>query len=462
MKKFLALILTGVMVTSLSVMAFAENTEPEVPTATEESEVQDESNEDEGEVQDEGNGEEGEVQDESNEDESEDLSEEDGTTEEQTEAPVVEEENEVQDKDADEESEVLSEEDSIVEEQAVVALAMEGGIEVQADEGEEESKGEGEEEPTGDDNTTSGPSIDFDKFWHLSSTPEDLEWLDNCIQANPTILDWINAGYFPAGVWDAYIAAYRNPVENNPGDEDRKEFSDLTTSDEDLKWLHDNYLQHSSNWNYIDSWNLPDGVLEAYIAKYGDPRADSSSSTGSSSSADSSSSSGEEQYDRASEEEALAVEATGVAMTTFIEASLANKSIGEYMNNAVTAAPGLDNAIPVSQGGNVIINGVPSNQTFYVLKALSGHTDSAKAHAASLGGKVLNVARIDARVSFSTATVNFYMPGVKSGQNIQVYQYDYKSGQWTSAAVAEVRNDHVVVNMTSLGVLAFIEVPAAQ
>ena len=54
------------------------------------------------------------------------------------------------------------------------------------------------------------------------------------------------------------------------------------------------------------------------------------------------------------------------------------------------------------------------------------------------------------------------MPGVTAGQNIQVYQYDYANGQWISVAVAEVREDHVVVDMTSLGVLAFFEVPAAE
>ena len=171
---------------------------------------------------------------------------------------------------------------------------------------------------------------------------------------------------------------------------------------------------------------------------------------------------GGEVYDRGSEAAALAAEASGIPMATSIAASEENKSVGEYMNNAVVAAPGLENAVPISQGGNVIINGAPSNQTFSVLKVLSGHTDAAKAQAAAIGGRVLNVARIDASVYFDTATVNFYMPGVTSGQNIQVYQYDYVSGQWISVAVAEVREDHVVVDMTSLGVLAFFEVPAAE
>ncbi|MCI9373011.1 MAG: hypothetical protein HFI52_06350 [Lachnospiraceae bacterium] len=229
-----------------------------------------------------------------------------------------------------------------------------------------------------------------------------------------------------------------------------KDLATLTTSDEDLQYLYDGAWLKGDSVD-VSSLNIPADVLDAYYAKFG---GSSSSSCGSSAE--------EEVFDRGSEAEALAIEATGIPMSTTLAAADENKSVGEYMNNAVVAAPGLDNAVPVSQGGNVIINGQPSNQTFSVLKVLSGHTESAKAQAASVGGKVLNVARIDASVYFDTATVNFYMPGVKTGQNIQVYQYDYTSGQWTGVAVAEVREDHVVVDMTSLGVLAFVEIPAAE
>ncbi len=221
-----------------------------------------------------------------------------------------------------------------------------------------------------------------------------------------------------------------------------KDLATLTTSDEDLQYLYDGAWLKGDSVD-VSSLNIPADVLDAYYAKFG---GSSSSSCGSSAE--------EEVFDRGSEAEALAIEATGIPMSTTLAAADENKSVGEYMNNAVVAAPGLDNAVPVSQGGNVIINGQPSNQTFSVLKVLSGHTESAKAQAASVGGKVLNVARIDASVYFDTATVNFYMPGVKTGQNIQVYQYD--------VAVAEVREDHVVVDMTSLGVLAFVEIPAAE
>lgn len=149
------------------------------------------------------------------------------------------------------------------------------------------------------------------------------------------------------------------------------------------------------------------------------------------------------------------------AETAVVSAAEAEgKTVGEYMNNAVTQLPGLENVTPVGQGGHVIINGAPSNQTFSVLKPVLAYVNSAKTLANGLGGRVLNVATIKASVSFNTATVNFYAKGVKAGQNIKVYQY--VNGTWVEVEVTEIRDDHVVVNMTSLGTLAFLELPAAQ
>ena len=95
----------------------------------------------------------------------------------------------------------------------------------------------------------------------------------------------------------------------------------------------------------------------------GDSSSDGSSASSGSPVFDGSSSSngGEEViYDRGSEAEALAIQATGIPMATTLAAAEENKSVGEYMNNAVVAAPGLENAVPVSQGGSVIINGQPN------------------------------------------------------------------------------------------------------
>ncbi len=154
-----------------------------------------------------------------------------------------------------------------------------------------------------------------------------------------------------------------------------------------------------------------------------------------------------------------AVTASGVSHSVAKAAAEENKTVGEYMNNAVTEVPGISSVVPLGQGGHVIINGVPSNQTFSVLKPIAENVNLAKAQAAALGGTVLNVAQISASVTgFNTATVNFYLQGIRTGQNIKVYQL--VNGQWVELTVTEIRDDHNVVDMTSLGTLAFIEVPA--
>ena len=154
-----------------------------------------------------------------------------------------------------------------------------------------------------------------------------------------------------------------------------------------------------------------------------------------------------------------AVTASGVSHSVAKAAAEENKTVGEYMNNAVTEVPGISSVVPLGQGGHVIINGVPSNQTFSVLKPIAENVNLAKAQAAALGGTVLNVAQISASVTgFNTATVNFYLQGIRTGQNSKVYQL--VNGQWVELTVTEIRDDHIVVDMTSLGTLAFIEVPA--
>lgn len=161
-------------------------------------------------------------------------------------------------------------------------------------------------------------------------------------------------------------------------------------------------------------------------------------------------------YARAAEADARAAEASGIPMATTVAARGENKTVGEYANNAVAELSGVSTVVPVAQGGNVIINGAPSNQTFSVLKPSDGALSVAKTYASNLGGALLNVVEVNASVGFQTATVNFYMPGVTAANNIKVVQWS--NGQWVDVTVAEVRADHVVVDMTSLGTIAFIEV----
>ena len=162
--------------------------------------------------------------------------------------------------------------------------------------------------------------------------------------------------------------------------------------------------------------------------------------------------------DTTSESNALEQESTGLPLPTIMAASAENKSVGEYMNNAVISTPGLPETTPVAQGGDVIIDGMVRPQTFSVKKVLPAHVNSIKSQASTMDGTVLNCVDIDGSVHFDSAIVNFYMPGVESEQNIQVYQL--VGGEWIPLNVTEIREDHVVVEMTSYGIIAFVEVPA--
>lgn len=136
-----------------------------------------------------------------------------------------------------------------------------------------------------------------------------------------------------------------------------------------------------------------------------------------------------------------------------------DKLVGEYMADAITGIWAMDKVTPVAQGGKVILDGKESNVTFPVQKPELSRVYSAKDYAATLGGTVLNVVKIETHVGFGVANVNFYMPGITGNENIHVYQYNEGTNTWAELNVTEKRLDHVVVDMTSTGVLAFIVTP---
>ena len=161
-----------------------------------------------------------------------------------------------------------------------------------------------------------------------------------------------------------------------------------------------------------------------------------------------------------------AVTASSVPHSVAKAAADENKTIGEYMNNAVTGIWAMDKVIPVAQGGGVVVDGVKTNLTFSVLKPELRRVYTIKDAAAAMGGTVLNVVKvgIPAELRFETANVNFYTPGIVDGQNVKVFQYAYSEGDddiWNELNVTEVREDHVVVDIPNNGgVIAFVEVPA--
>lgn len=133
-------------------------------------------------------------------------------------------------------------------------------------------------------------------------------------------------------------------------------------------------------------------------------------------------------------------------------------SAGEYYNNAVVSAPGVENAMPVGQGGKIMINGVVTNMTASLAKADKATAEGAKAQAGALGGTLLNVVKVSfPGVNYHTATINFYLKGLANGTKVVVKQL--VNGVWVDVEVVEVREDHVVLNLTSAGAVAFVQLP---
>lgn len=130
-------------------------------------------------------------------------------------------------------------------------------------------------------------------------------------------------------------------------------------------------------------------------------------------------------------------------------AAALNKSAGEYYNNAVVETPGIEEATPVAQGGNLIVDGVVTNITAVINKVDIAFVDSVRA---VTEGTVLNV--VDVRFPVKEATINFYMPGVTADAQITALQY--ADGVWTDVEVKEVRADHVILTLTRNGRVAFI------
>lgn len=132
------------------------------------------------------------------------------------------------------------------------------------------------------------------------------------------------------------------------------------------------------------------------------------------------------------------------------DAQAANKTVGEYYNNAVLNTPGIEAATPVAQGGNLVVDGKVTNMTASISKVSVAFVDSVRA---AQEGTVLNV--VDVRFPAKEAVIGFYMPGVTDGANIAAVQYT--DGAWVDVDVKEVRADHVTLDLKNNGIVAFLE-----
>ena len=133
-------------------------------------------------------------------------------------------------------------------------------------------------------------------------------------------------------------------------------------------------------------------------------------------------------------------------------------SAGEYYNNTVVTTPGVENAMPVGQGGKIVVNGVATNLTATLSKVDKDLAADAVSQAAALGGSLLNVISISLpNANFNVATVNFYLKGLAGGTKVVAKQLI--NGVWVDVEIVEIREDHVVLNLTGSGAIAFVALP---
>ncbi len=136
-------------------------------------------------------------------------------------------------------------------------------------------------------------------------------------------------------------------------------------------------------------------------------------------------------------------------------ASAENKSVAEYVNNAVVSTPGLPTADtkPVAQGGKIFVNGVATNMTVTLGKVNAATVKSAKA---AVEGTIVNIVNAKLPVAKgNTVTVNFYVKGLAGTENMTAYQLI--DGVWTQITIKELRLDHIVLDLTQSGPVMFVQ-----
>ena len=66
-----------------------------------------------------------------------------------------------------------------------------------------------------------------------------------------------------------------------------------------------------------------------------------------------------------------------------------NMSAGEFYNNAVVSTPGIENAVTVGQGGNLIVDGQVTNMSATITKVTNrAYVDSVRINPASINSLI--------------------------------------------------------------------------
>lgn len=137
-------------------------------------------------------------------------------------------------------------------------------------------------------------------------------------------------------------------------------------------------------------------------------------------------------------------------------ASDAEKSLPEYVANAVCDMEGIDAVSTVASASNLVTEGKTTKATCVVGKVETGAIKYAQQKAAAVGGNMLAVVELSAPgVKLVDAQVTLNIVGVKAGDAVSVYKS--VKGEWTAVDVVAVADDAVTIKFDSKGIYTLIK-----
>lgn len=137
-------------------------------------------------------------------------------------------------------------------------------------------------------------------------------------------------------------------------------------------------------------------------------------------------------------------------------ATEAEKSLPEYVANAVSEMDGIDSIATIASASNLVTEGKVTNATCVVNKVETGAIKYAQDKAAAVGGNMLAVAELSAPgVNLVDAQVTLTVVGVKAGDAVTAYKS--VKGEWVAVDVVAVADDAVTIKFDDKGIYTLIK-----
>lgn len=133
-----------------------------------------------------------------------------------------------------------------------------------------------------------------------------------------------------------------------------------------------------------------------------------------------------------------------------------DKSMPEYVANAVSEMEGIDEIPAIASASNLVTEGKVTNATCVVDKVATGTIKYAQNKAAAVGGNMLAVAELSAPgVNLVDAQVTLTVVGVKAGDAVSAYKS--VKGEWVAVDVVAVADDSVTIKFDEKGIYTLIK-----